>query len=304
MPAVSVIINLYNGKATLAETIKSVLAQTFADWELLVWDDGSTDGGAEVLAQFADPRIRYFHSPERIPLGQARQAAIEMTRGDWIAFLDQDDLWLPQKLERQLGVAEKHPEAALIYGRTVRFYPNGSERDYDQAHEYALLPEGDIFLSLFVDSCYIAMSSAMFRRSAIEAIGGIPECIHIIPDYYLYLAVSQKFPVATVQEVVCRYRMHASNTSQVTAIAVQEEALWLMDTYRDSVDGQLLAKCKRHHSTQLALAEMRNKESFFRGMARLFNDGSPTSQLLRPFYFLFHIARRNLVHPEWKKSAK
>ncbi|HWS96575.1 MAG TPA: hypothetical protein VN620_08890, partial [Candidatus Methylomirabilis sp.] len=72
----------------------------------------------------------------------------------------------------------------------------------------------------------------------------------------------------------------------------------------DSVDGQLLAKCKRLHSTQLALAEMRNKESFFRGMARLFNDGSPTSQLLRPFYFLFHIARRNLVHPEWKKSAK
>jgi len=303
MPAVSVIVNLYNGKATLAETIKSVLGQTFSDWELLVWDDGSIDGGGDVLAQFADPRIRYFRSPERIPLGQARQAAIEMTHGDWVAFLDQDDLWLPQKLERQLSVAEKHPEAALIYGRTVRFYPDGTERDYDQAHEYTPLPEGDVFLSLFVDSCYIAMSSALFRRSALEAIGGIPENIHIIPDYYLYLAVSQRFAAAAVQEVVCRYRMHRGNTSQVTAIAVQEEALRLMDKYRDSVDGQLLAKCKRHHSTQLALAEMRSRESFSRGLARLLNDGSPTSQLLRPFRFLFHIARRNAVPPAWKKSA-
>ena len=304
MPAVSVIVNLYNGKATLAETIESVLAQSFADWELLVWDDCSSDDGAEVVERYTDPRIRYFRSHVQIPLGQARQSAIEMTDGDWVAFLDQDDLWLPQKLERQLSVAERHPEAALIYGRTVRFYPNGSERDYDQAHEYALLPEGDIFLSLFQDSCYIAMSSAMFRRSALEAIGGIPSTIRIIPDYYLYLAVSQRFPVAAVQEVVCRYRMHRTNASQVTAVAVQEEALRLMNSYRDSVDGQLLANCKRQHSTQLALAEMRRRDSFSRGLARLFTDGSPSSQLLRPFYFVFHLVRRNLAPPEWKKSSK
>jgi len=304
MPAVSVIVNLYNGKATLAETIESVLAQSFADWELLVWDDCSSDGGAEVVERYTDPRIRYFRSHVQIPLGQARQSAIEMTDGDWVAFLDQDDLWLPQKLERQLSVAERHPEAALIYGRTVRFYPNGSERDYDQAHEYALLPEGDIFLSLFQDSCYIAMSSAMFRRSALEAIGGIPSTIRIIPDYYLYLAVSQRFPVAAVQEVVCRYRMHRTNASQVTAVAVQEEALRLMNSYRDSVDGQLLANCKRQHSTQLALAEMRSKESFSRGLARLFTNGSPSSQLLRPFYFVFHLVRRTVALPEWKKVAR
>jgi len=70
------------------------------------------------------------------------------------------------------------------------------------------------------------------------------------------------------------------------------------------VDGQLLAKCTRHHSTQLALAEMRSRESFSRGLARLFNDGSPTSQLLRPFYFAFHLARRNFVPPVWKRSAR
>jgi hypothetical protein len=70
------------------------------------------------------------------------------------------------------------------------------------------------------------------------------------------------------------------------------------------VDGRLLEKCKSHHSTQLALAEMRGRGSFSRGLARLFNDGSLSSQLLRPLYWAFHLARRNLVPPEWKKSIK
>ncbi len=304
MPAVTVIVNLYNGRATLAETVASVIAQTFADWELLVWDDGSTDNSAEVLAQFHDSRIRYIRSDTQLPLGQARQRAIDLATGEWIAFLDQDDLWLPDKLERQLERVRTDPEAALIYGRTVRFYPNGSERDYDQAHEYALLPEGDIFTSLLEDSCYIAMSSAMFRRSAIADIGGIPAAISIIPDYYLYLAIPRRFPAAAVQEVVCRYRMHGHSTSHTSAIAVQEEALRLMDMYGGDVDDNLLAKCKRRHSTELALAEMGSRTTFLQGLRRLFTDGSPASQLLRPFYFVFHLARRSLVRPHWKRSAQ
>jgi len=300
MPRVSVIINLYNGTATLADAIDSVLVQTFADWELIVWDDCSTDGGAEILKSYADDRIRYFRSDQQVPLGQARQRAIRMARGDWIAFLDQDDVWLPHKLERQLALAQEKPDVALIYGRTVRFYPNGAERDYDQAHEYAYLPEGDIFADLFIKSCFIAMSSAMFRRSAVEAIGGIPSSITIIPDYFLYTAIARRFPAAAVQEVVCRYRMHASNTSHVTTLRVHQEALGLMDTWRDSVDPAVLAHCRRHHSTQIALAEMRTPATFFRGLRRLLMDGSVISQLLRPFYYTIHLARRIIFPPYWK----
>jgi glycosyltransferase involved in cell wall biosynthesis len=300
MPQVTVIVNLYNGAATLREAIDCVIAQTFADWELLVWDDCSSDAGADILSRYSDERIRYFRSDTQVPLGQARQQAINLARGEWIAFLDQDDLWLPRKLERQLALARKKPEAALIYGRTVRFYPNGTERDYDQAHEYACLPEGDIFADLFIDSCFIAMSSAMFRRSAIEAVGGIPDSIAIIPDYYLYTAIARRYPAAAVQQVVCRYRMHASNTSQLTALRVHEEALRLMDMWCDQVDANVLAKCRRHHSTQIALTEMRDPSTFFRGMKRLWTEGSVTSQLLRPFYFVFHFVRRNLRPPYWK----
>lgn len=300
MPLVTVIVNLYNGEATLAEAIDSVVAQSFTDWELIVWDDCSTDGSAVVAKRYSDSRILYYRSETQVSLGQARRAAIGVACGDWIAFLDQDDVWLPNKLERQLALARERPDAALIYGRAVRFYPDGSERDYDQAHEYVLLPEGDIFGDLFRDSCFIAMSSAMFRRSAIESIGGIPETIRIIPDYYLYLAIARRFPAAPVQQVVCRYRMHADSTSESNAAAVHSEALRLMDMWRDEVAPDTLAKCKRHHSTQIALAEMSTPASFFRGLRRLFAEGSPLSQLLRPFYFVFHLVRRNVVPPYWK----
>src|SRR5271157_4516573 len=102
MPLVSVIMNVRNGASTLREALDSVLAQTFTDWEAIVWDDRSTDGSAEIVAQYSDPRIRYFLSREETSLGKARDTAIRQVRGEWLAFLDQDDLWMPRKLEMQI----------------------------------------------------------------------------------------------------------------------------------------------------------------------------------------------------------
>jgi glycosyltransferase involved in cell wall biosynthesis len=304
MPAVTVVINVLNGAATLSEAVESVFAQTFDDWELVIWDDCSTDGSANILSGYDDERIRYFRSEERVSLGRARQRAIDLARGEWIAFLDQDDIWLRRKLECQLALAGERPDAALIYGRTVRFYPSGSERDYDQAHEYSDLPEGDIFSQLFTDSCFIAMSSAMFRRSAVEAVGGIPSNITLIPDYYLYTVIARRFPVAAVQQVVCRYRMHPGNTSRVTAMEVQQEALRLMDMWQDEIAPEILVQCKRRHSTAIALLEMRHARTFFRGTWRLLTQGSVMSQLLRPFYFVFHLVRRTVRPPLWRTLGR
>ena len=92
--------------------------------------------------------------------------------------------------------------------------PLGYKRDYDQAHEFTPLPEGDIFSELFRSACFIAMSSAVLRRSAVEEVGGIPEWVEIAPDYYLYIAIARRYPARAVQEVVCWYRMHGSNLSQ------------------------------------------------------------------------------------------
>ena len=105
MPLVSVIMNVRNGAAFLREALDSVLAQSFKDWELIVWDDCSTDDSAQIVSQYRDDRIRYFLSPEDTPLGRARDRAIRQARGEWLAFLDQDDVWLPHKLEKADGAS-------------------------------------------------------------------------------------------------------------------------------------------------------------------------------------------------------
>lgn len=298
MPLVSIIVNVRNGSRSLREALDSALAQSFQDWEMIVWDDCSSDDSANIIAQYRDQRIRYFLSPEDTPLGRARQYAIRQATGDWVAFLDQDDIWLPSKLERQMALADDN--AGLIYGRTVRFYPNGMERDYDQAHEFEFLPEGDIFTHLFTDSCFIAMSSAVFRRSAIEQAGGIPDEIQIIPDYWLYVAVARHFPVRAVQEVVCRYRMHPGNMSRLSALKMHQEVLWLIEQWEHYLDTQTVALCRRRHFTAIALEEMKGPETVKQGIARLVNQGSVASQMARPFMFGFHIVRRNVRTPYWR----
>jgi len=298
MPSVSVIMNVRNGASTLREALESVLRQSFHDWELIVWDDRSTDQSAQIVAEYKDSRIRYMQSPEETSLGKARGYAIRQATGAWLAFLDQDDVWLPRKLEMQMALVDD--SVGLIYGRTVRFYPSGLERDYDQTHEFKLLPEGDIFNQLFADSCFIAMSSAMFRRAAVEAIGGIPDAVQIVPDYWLYVAVARRYPVRAVQKVVCRYRMHSANTSRLNALKMNQEVLWLIDQWVDQLAPRTVAQCRKRHFTAIALQEMRKPATAARGVARLFKQGSVASQLARPFMFVFHIIRRNVRRPYWR----
>jgi glycosyltransferase involved in cell wall biosynthesis len=290
------------------------MAQTFSDWELIVWDDCSTDHSARIVAEYRDRRVRYFLSPEDTSLGKARDNAIRQATGDWLAFLDQDDIWMPRKLELQMSLENPHSSVrslggapqttGIIYGRTVRFYPNGMERDYDQAHEFTPLPEGNIFTQLFTTGCFIAMSSAVFRRSAIEEIGGIPEQVSIVPDYYLYVAVARRHPARAAQQVVCRYRMHDANMSKLTAIAMHQEVLWLVDQWADSLDPRTVARCRKRHSTAIALEEMQSPNTMVHGIVRLATEGSITSELKRPFMFAFHILRRNILSPCWKVASR
>jgi glycosyltransferase involved in cell wall biosynthesis len=299
MPLISVVMNVRDGAATLHEAVDSVLAQTFPDWELIVWDDRSKDASAAIVAEYSDPRMRYLLSPDDAPLGKARNDALQHATGDWIAFLDQDDVWLPRKLESQVALIED--AVGLIYGRTLRFYPSGWQRDYDHAHEYEMLPEGDIFTRLFTESCFIAMSSAMFRRSALKAIGGIPDEVRIIPDYHLYVAVARQFHVRAVQEVVCRYRMHPDSMSHTAALEMNREVLWLIDRWAADLDEDTVRVCRRRHQTAIALEQMRTGKSFCPGLLRLITQGSLVSQVARPLLFAYHVARRCSRPPYWQR---
>lgn len=302
MPAVTIIMNVHNGAATLRATLESALAQTFAEWELIVWDDCSTDDSARIVADFNDPRVRYLLSPEATQLGQARDAAIRQAQGEWLAFLDQDDLWLPHKLELQHKLASD-PEVGLIYGRTLCFFPNGGQRDYDQFHEFTPLPEGNIVAELLGKGCFVAMSSALLRRSAVSQFGGIPAHIRITPDYFLYLAICSRYSVRAVQQVVCRYRMHPGSMTRVYRRESFEETLRLVDDWRTHLAPAAFTRRRARISTALALEDLRRHGTHLRGLRRLIEDGSLIWLAGRPFVHLWRWIRRRLWHPYWKNST-
>jgi glycosyltransferase involved in cell wall biosynthesis len=300
MPKVSVILNVRNGAAFLREALNSVMAQSFADWELIVWDDCSTDASAQIVAEYHDPRVRYYLSPEETPLGKARDLAIREARGEWLAFIDQDDLWLPRKLEQQMALATER--VGIIYGRAMLFDSRrGNLRDYDYAHEFEPLPEGDIFGELFRSGCFIAMSSAVLRRSVVAEAGGIPDHITAVPDYYLYVAVARRFRAWAVQDFVCRYRIHPGSMSAAPQLRrlLQSEPLSIVNQWADQVEPRIVAYRRMTYSTALALEEMREPGTATAGIKRLLRDGSVWWLLSRPFVRLWRMARRRLrrAHP-------
>ncbi len=303
LPRVSVIMNVFNGAETLREAIESVLAQSFGRWELIVWDDRSADSSAEIVRSFRDPRIRYFIAPEKVPLGRARDQAINEARGEWLGFLDQDDVWLPRKLELQLAVADDDPDANLIYGRTVSFSRFGVERDFDHRHEFQPLPEGDIFERLFIDSCFIAMSSSLLRTAEVRGLGPIPEAIEVIPDYFLFLGLARTGRARAIQDVVCRYRLHPLNMSGLIAGRMHREVLWLIDQWAEQLEPDLADWRRKVHSTLVAIDEIRHPRSLLPGLRRLIMDGSLPYLFSRPFARSFRALRRRIRSPLWQRQV-
>jgi glycosyltransferase involved in cell wall biosynthesis len=299
MPLVSVIMNVRNGASFLREALDSVLAQTFTDWELIVWDDCSTDNSAQIISEYRDPRIHYFLSPEDTTLGKARGDAIRHASGEWLAFLDQDDVWLPGKLEKQMALTASG--VGIIYGRTVMFDArHGNRCDYDYAHEFTMLPEGDIFAQLFADACFIAMSSAVLRRAAVEEAGSIPPAIEVTPDYYLYAAIARRYQARAVQHVVCRYRLHPGSMSRSRRLRLFQEPLLLIDQWADCLDPKVVAYRRMTYSTALALEEMRSGKTFGAGIRRLWSHGSLLWLLSRPLVRAWRWTRRKLRRPYWR----
>lgn len=302
MPLVSIIMNVRNGAAFLREALDSVLAQSFADWELIAWDDRSSDDSAKIIGQYRDPRIRYFLSPDETPLGEARSRAIQQARGEWLAFLDQDDIWLPRKLEEQVALAQDG--TGIIYGRTVLFDSRHPDlRDYDYAHEFEPLPEGDIFATLFHDACFIAMSSAVLRRSAVAEVGGIPDSIQVVPDYYLYIAIARRYPARAVQQVVCRYRIHpgSMSASHQHRLRLHAEPLSIIKQWAACLDPRIATYRRMTYSTALALEELRRRQTAWAGLRRLRADGSLLWLLSRPFVRAWRALRRRVLQPYWRK---
>lgn len=204
MPTVSVIIPTYNRAAMLKEAIESVLAQTYQDWELIVVDDGSTDETPCLMDTYreADARIRCLKQHNQ-GLSSARNAGLRIAQGEFVAFLDDDDLWLPEKLRLQTMCMQEHPEFGLTY---TRFYLLGGKQ------ERLLLPRkpGTTFLQL-VEANFIPVLTVMVRRTCLEEVGLFNERFRATQDYELWLRILRRHPIHFIDKPLACYRKHGSN---------------------------------------------------------------------------------------------
>jgi glycosyltransferase involved in cell wall biosynthesis len=282
-PRFSVVINTYNGAAWLGTAIDSVLAQTLADWELIVWDDGSTDETVALARGYADPRIRVGVAERNAGLGAARNAAIALARGEWVAFLDQDDLWTADKLAGQDALirADETGRLGLVYGRTRRFDARGEVGPFDPWYGETPLPEGDAFEALLAKPSFICLSSAVFRREVLVAMGPVPARIRFCTDYYLSVMVARTHSVACVQSLCCRYRVHDQNMSRVFLRQVHEEIMDIVATAARPAQHGILRTRLRVHNSLIGLDELRAGQ-VRQGAWRILRRGSVAYLTLRP----------------------
>jgi SAM-dependent methyltransferase len=227
-PLVSVIMIFLNAERFIQEAIESVLAQSYANWELLLVDDGSKDSSGEVARRYAGryaAKMRYLTHAGGANLGMSasRNLGVEHARGEYVAFLDADDVWLPEKLERQVEILRSQPAAAMVCGRTQYWY-SWSGRQEDLSRDFVpelgvppdrLVNPPALFTALMRNQV-VTSTGSLVRREVIETVGGYEEGFRgLYEDQAFYAKVCLKAPVFVSGGCWYKYRKHADSCCAV-----------------------------------------------------------------------------------------
>lgn len=223
---VSIVVPFYNGERFMRETLDSVLAQTFQDWELLLMDDGSDDGSIRIAKEYADRypnKIRYYDHSGHANLRAARTRNIgaSLARGEFLAFLDSDDVWLPNKLADQVRLLRQFPEVGFVFAPSLYWYDWNKEKsasDLGRNHIPEVGPAGFIEKPeiLLIQSYPVGKwgapcpSSFLLRRSAFEKVGGFPEEFKRLFEDVAFLSklYIHRIPVFISESTTDYYRCH------------------------------------------------------------------------------------------------
>jgi glycosyltransferase involved in cell wall biosynthesis len=210
MPAVSVIMPVFNGERWIAEAIQSVLEQTFADFELIIVNDGSSDASLEIINQFAekDSRVRIFDEQNR---GQsvARNYGVKQARGEWIACIDADDLWHPHRLEKQINLIYADKEIILVgTGLLIidEFGFRGRSYNFPVKHK-------NLVKRLVDFRPFFAHSSAIYKKEIFDELGGYRDILKTAEDHDLWLRLSERGKIGCIRSILVSIRKHNNNIS-------------------------------------------------------------------------------------------
>jgi glycosyltransferase involved in cell wall biosynthesis len=218
MPKVSVIILTHNRAALLRQAVASVLAQSFQDFEIIIIDDASTDDTQAVVASFSDARIRYLRHAKNRGEGASRNAGIAHAGGDYIAFLDDDDTWLPEKLGAQVEVLERSPaRVGAVYTGYVRVDMASGAAIATVAAE----KRGNIYAALRAQNWVGSPSAVLLRRQCFDRVGLFDEKLGFGPDYDMWIRISRHYDFEIVNQPLVRYAVHPDRLSTDTRAILQ-----------------------------------------------------------------------------------
>jgi len=223
-PLISVIVNCHNGEKYLKASIKSIINQTYKNWELIFWDNFSSDSSKEVLMQFSDKRIKYYYTKNFTPLYEARNLAIKKTSGEFISFLDTDDWWSPKRLEKQIELFFKDKNLDVVYTNFYLFYNKTKTKKIVSKKN---LPDGKITQKLLSNYNIGGILTALCKKKIFQTKQFIGK-YEIIGDFDFFVNVSLSSFFGCIQEPLAYYRVHGSNTSlRKIHLHIQELESWL-----------------------------------------------------------------------------
>ncbi len=222
-PLVSIIMNCYNGDKYLKTSVNSILKQDYKNWELIFWDNKSTDKSKKIINSYKDKRIKYYRSNIFTSLYKARNLAISKARGKYLCFLDVDDWWDKSKISSQINVLKKNKEIKFIYSN---FYYYNENKKTKKKFSGNLLPEGKITQEL-LNNYKIGILTVMIKKDLLKK-RKFNNKFKIIGDfdYFIKLSIKEKF--LCVQKPLAYYRVHNNNFSKNSDIHSNEMNRWII----------------------------------------------------------------------------
>lgn len=276
MPKVSVIIPTYNYGRYLIEAVESVLNQTYKDFELIVVDDGSTDNTREVLKPYLH-RLRYMYQ-ENQGISAARNRGFQESTGEYIAYLDADDVWLPEKLAKQIPLLDEDPSLGFVCGATHEMDQDGKIfhlRNKPRRSE-------DTFESLFRKN-FIPTLTVVIRRSCLETVGGFDTSLPLSQDYDMWLRLAKRYKFVYWNIPLAKYRVHANNISKNQSQRLRSH-LKIISKKEISGDMSWLKRRIRKAKVYDYFASLYYKEEHYGNAARLYFKATLTYPFLGRHY--------------------
>jgi glycosyltransferase involved in cell wall biosynthesis len=247
------------------------MAQTYDNWELIFWDNQSTDDTYSIVKSYQSPKIHYFYAHEHTQLGEARNFAVNVANGDYINFLDADDVWAPDKLEMQVAQIVPH-EAEVVYTPFKVIYGvnvNGKMKAMYLKHERRKCYEGDVYDKLLLEN-HIIFSSVLMSRALYQACGGVNGYFQQYEDWELLLKASLKTRFAVAKDTYTFYRVHGGNNTSKNGVKCILEMREILENLPAS---KAVSEANKRNETRYAYHYYIKKCKILTGIKHVFRYG-------------------------------